>query len=54
MLRSTLPVYACQALDGWKQPEGFESHILRTTVQLYNVVQLVLRIIDTCLPMALL
>ena len=26
--------HACQALDGWKQPEGFDSPILRTTVQL--------------------
>ncbi len=26
--------HTCQALDGWKQPEGFDSPILRATVQL--------------------
>ena len=25
--------HACQALDGWLQPEGFDSPVLRTTVQ---------------------
>ena len=25
--------HACEALDGWKQPEGFDSPVLRATVQ---------------------